>query len=382
MQEAGEAAGAPRDLLTCMTEVSIQGTDALMRHYRTDLILATGSRGMVLAAYSSGKPTYAVGPGNSPTYVHRSAPDLGEAAAVIITSKCFDNGTACASEQAVVADAAIADRLQSEFGSRGAHFCTPEEQEALLRLCYPSGSPDALNVDIVGQSAPDLATMAGFSVPPTTRVLVVRPAGVGADHPLSHELLCPILKWYVAASEDEALRTAHALLKYGGDGHTAAIHADEEGIVGRYAAVPAYRICVNQGTLFGAMGYTAGWDPSFTLGTGTIGGAISSDNIGPQHLVNRKRVGMPVRDWREGGVTEAPAPSRLNPAANAALATAAPVAAPALNGVLASVPAVPAPASQVAAAAAAARSPVPTANTPLDLDAVVRDAIEEVLARG
>ncbi len=377
MQEAGEAAGAPRDLLTCMTEVSIQGTDALMRHYRTDLILATGSRGMVLAAYSSGKPTYAVGPGNSPTYVHRSAPDLGETAAVIITSKCFDNGTACASEQAVLADATIADRLQAEFASRGAHFCTAEQQEAVLRLCYPTGSPDALNVDIVGQSAPDLATMAGFSVPPTTRVLVVRPAGVGADHPLSHELLCPILKWYVAQSEDDALRTAHALLKYGGDGHTAAIHAGEEGIVGRYSSVPAYRICVNQGTLFGAMGYTAGWDPSFTLGTGTIGGAISSDNIGPQHLINRKRVGMPVRDWREGGVTEAPAPSRLNPAAAPAA-----VAVPALNGVLASVPADAAPAATVAAAAAAARSPQPVATAPLDLDAVVRDAIEEVLARG
>jgi acetaldehyde dehydrogenase (acetylating) len=381
LQDAAQAAGAPADLVTCMTEVSLAGTDALMRHYRTDLILATGSRGMVLAAYSSGKPTYAVGPGNSPAYVHRSSPDLGETAAVIITSKCFDNGTACASEQAVLADASIADRLQAEFASRGAHFCTPEEQEAVLRLCYPTGSPDALNVDIVGQSAPDLATMAGFSVPPTTRVLVVRPAGVGSDHPLSHELLCPILKWYVAASEDEALRTAHALLKYGGDGHTAAIHAGEEGIVGRYASVPAYRICVNQGTLFGAMGYPAGWDPSFTLGTGTIGGAISSDNIGPQHLINRKRVGMPVRDWREGGVTEAPAASRLNPAASAAPAAAA-VAAPALNGVLASVPSDAAPAATVAAAAAAARSPLPNAAAPLDLDAVVRDAIEEVLARG
>jgi acetaldehyde dehydrogenase (acetylating) len=402
LQEAAEAAGAPSDLITCMTQVSLDGTEALMRHYRTDLVLATGSRAMVLAAYSSGKPTYAVGPGNSPTYVHRSTKDLGEAAAVIITSKCFDNGTACASEQAVVADASIADRLQSEFLSRGAHFCTPDEQAALQRLCYPSGSADALNVDIVGQSAPDLAVMAGFSVSPQVRALVVRPAGVGPEHPLSHELLCPILKWFVAASEDEAIATAHAVLKYGGDGHTAAIHADEEEIVGRYASVPAYRICVNQGTLFGAMGYTTGFDPSFTLGTGTIGGAISSDNIGPQHLINRKRVGMPVRDWREGGVTETAAPSRFAAAAPSAAASAGtnglglglgtptpagPVPA-ALNGIngppaaLPPIPAVAAPADRVAASAAAARAPIPASAAPVDLDAVVRDAIEEVLARG
>ena len=148
--------------------------------------------------------------------------------------------------------------------------------------------------------------------------------------------------------------------------------------------MPAYRICVNQGTLFGAMGYTAGWDPSFTLGTGTIGGAISSDNIGPQHLINRKRVGMPVRDWREGGVIRGarrrrgsaprptpPPPSRPSPHRR-------------LNGVLASgCRPSPRPPSSVAAAAAAARVPVrqPT-SLPLDLDAVVRDAIEEVLARG
>ena len=335
LQEAAQAAGAPPDLITCMTEVSLAGTDALMRHYRTDLVLATGSRGMVLAAYSSGKPTYAVGPGNSPAYVHRSVADLGETAAVIITSKCFDNGTACASEQAVLADAPIADRLQAEFAARGAHFCSQAEQDALQALAYPSGTPDTLNVDIVGQSAGDLATMAGFTVPPATRVLVVRPQGVGPEHPLSHELLCPILKWYVPASEDDALRTAHALLKYGGDGHTAAIHAGEEAIVGRYSSVPAYRICVNQGTLFGAMGYSSGWDPSFTLGTGTIGGAISSDNIGPQHLINRKRVGMPVRAWREGGISEDPAPSRLapaapaSPAATVAASPAPPVARPA-----------------------------------------------------
>src|SRR3954462_11475983 len=104
MQEAAQEAGAPADLIQSMSRVSVAGTDALMRHHRTDLVLATGSRAMVLAAYSSGKPTLAVGPGNAPVYLHASAADLAEAAAGVLASKTFDNGTACASEQAIVVD--------------------------------------------------------------------------------------------------------------------------------------------------------------------------------------------------------------------------------------------------------------------------------------
>jgi acetaldehyde dehydrogenase (acetylating) len=384
LDEAATAAGAPPNLISAMTEVSLEGTQALMGHYRTDLVLATGSRPMVLAAYSSGKPTYAVGPGNSPAWVQRSCADLGEAAAGILASKTFDNGTACASEQAVIACTSIADRLREEFAARGAYFCTDAEQEQLSKLLFPGGPGTSFNVEIVGQFATKIAEMAGLSVPAGTRALVVRPAGVGRDHALSHELLCPVLKWYPVATEDEGLATATALLKYGGDGHTAAIWAEDSAIIARYSRVPAYRICVNSPTLFGAMGFTTGFVPSFTLGTGTIGGAISSDNIGPHHLINRKRVGLVQRSWREAGIGEDLPASFRQPAAAAAPAVAGgqPIA-PAATAHL-SLP--PLPAAQAALMAGNAPSrPAPTAPprapAPTDIETIVREAIEEVIAR-
>jgi len=380
LEQAAAAAGAPPNLVTSMTEVSLEGTQALMAHYRTDLVLATGSRAMVLAAYSSGKPTYAVGPGNSPAWVHRSCADLGEAAAGILASKTFDNGTACASEQAVLCCTGIADRLQAEFTARGAYFCNDAEQEQLGRLLFPGGPGTMFNVEIVGQSAVRIAEMAGLAVPAGTRALVVRPGGVGRDFTLSHELLCPVLKWYPVATAEEGLATATALLKYGGDGHTAAIWAEDRDIIARYSRVPAYRIPVNSPTLFGAMGFTTGFMPSFTLGTGTIGGAISSDNIGPQHLINRKRIGLVQRSWRESGIAEdlpggvqlpaavAPAPAVAGTSATAHLAL--PPLPAAQQALMTNVPPPQAP---TAASPRAAATP--------DIESIVREAIEEVIAR-
>lgn len=305
LDEAAARAGAPRDLVQCMTEVSLEGTDALMRHYRTDLILATGSRLMVEAAYSCGKPTYAVGPGNVPAYVHQSTADLGEAAAMIVFSKTFDNGTPCASEQAVVADASIAARLRAELEARGAYFLDEREQAGLERAFFPQGPEGAASTEIVGQFPSRLAEMAGLRIPAGTRCLVVRPRGIGREHPFSREILTTVLKWYEAPSEEAGLVMCHALLKYGGDGHTAVVHAGDEGVVGRFASrMPAYRIVVNETGIMGASGFSSGIDPSYMLGTGTIGGTITSDNIGPRHLVNVKRVAMPVRSWREAGLGE------------------------------------------------------------------------------
>jgi hypothetical protein len=236
------------------------------------------------------------------------------------------------------------------------------------------------NVEIVGQSAVRIAEMAGLSVPAGTRALVVRPGGVGRDFTLSHELLCPVLKWYPVATAEEGLATATALLKYGGDGHTAAIWAEDRDIIARYSRVPAYRIPVNSPTLFGAMGFTTGFLPSFTLGTGTIGGAISSDNIGPQHLINRKRVGLVQRSWRESGISEdLPAGVQLPPAPVAAATAAA-------GSATAHLALPPLPAAQQALMTDVPPPQAPTAASPRaaatpDIESIVREAIEEVIAR-
>ena len=198
LARAAEQAGAPPGLVQCLDEVTIQGTEELMRHRRTSVVMATGGAAMVRAAYSSGKPTLAVGPGNVPVYVHRSvADDLGEVGEQIIASKNFDHGTACVAEQSVIADAPVARGLRHEMKLKGAYFCTSAEAARLAPVLFDRrGAPVVENV---GQPAKRLASLAGFEVPPRTRVLVAEPAGIGPGDPLSAEKLAPVLAWYETA---------------------------------------------------------------------------------------------------------------------------------------------------------------------------------------
>ncbi len=150
----------------------------------------------------------------------------------------------------------------------------------------------------MSQSPATLAHLAGFAIPEGTQLLVVRPGGIGYDFPLSREILGPVFKFIEVDGPDEGIATAVAQLRFGGDGHTAAVHAHDEAVISRYAeAAPAYRVLVNTPSLFGAMGYSTGVDRTFMIGTGTIGGSISSDNIGVRHLLNRKRVAAQIHDW-------------------------------------------------------------------------------------
>ena len=177
LARAAEQAGAPPALVQCLDEVTLQGTAELMRHRRTSVVMATGGPAMVRAAYSSGKPTLAVGAGNVPVYVHGSiADDIGEVAEQILTSKSFDYGTACVAEQAVIADRPVARALRHEMKLRGAYFCTAQETRRLAGVLFaPDGSILPGNV---GQAAARLAALADFGVPPRTRVLV---GGAGTD---------------------------------------------------------------------------------------------------------------------------------------------------------------------------------------------------------
>ncbi len=157
----------------------------------------------------------------------------------------------------------------------------------------------------MSQSPATLAHLAGFTIPEGTQLLVVRPGGIGYDFPLSREILGPVFKFIEVDGPDEGIATAVAQLRFGGDGHTAAVHAGDEAVISRYAeAAPAYRVLVNTPSLFGAMGYSTGVDRTFMIGTGTIGGSISSDNIGVRHLLNRKRVAAQIA--RLGDARERP----------------------------------------------------------------------------
>ncbi|MBI3932982.1 MAG: acetaldehyde dehydrogenase (acetylating) [Acidobacteria bacterium] len=282
------AAGLPPDALSCMTEVTLEGTQELMRGRATGVILATGGIGLVRAAYSSGKPAFGVGPGNVPAYVEKTA-DVPKAVKDVIDGKTFDYGTLCSSEQSLICDEAIRDQVVSEVKRNGGYFLSEAEVVAVSRVVV---TPQRLaNPEIVGHPAPFIAEKAGIKVPPDTRVLVAPLAGVGRDYPLSIEKLSPVLAFYVVKDWHEGCERCLQLLRYGGTGHTLGIHSRDDAVIREFALKkPVFRIVANTMTSMGATGYTTGLAPSMSLGCGAYAGNITSDNITPLHLLNVKRL--------------------------------------------------------------------------------------------
>jgi len=243
---------------------------------------------MVKAAYSAGKPAYGVGPGNVPAFIERMA-DIKKAVSDIFASKTFDNGTICASEQAIVTESVIENQVVEEVRAQGGYFLTDAEAAALARVVVqPAGN---INPSIVGRSAATIARLAGITVPEGTRVLIARLAGVGPQYPLSKEKLSPILAFYVEPDWQAACERCIEILKFGGIGHSLVIHSRNEAVIREFALKkPVFRILVNTPSSQGAIGATTGLEPALTLGCGTWGGSITADNVGPMHLVNVKRV--------------------------------------------------------------------------------------------
>ena len=301
------AAGLPPDALSCMTEVSLEGTQELMRCRDTSVILATGGIGLVRAAYSSGKPAYGVGPGNVPAYIEKTA-DVPKAVRDVIAGKTFDYGTLCSSEQSIVCDRAVEEQVVAEVKKNGGYFLSDVEAAAVARVVV---TPQRLaNPEIVGKPATFIAEKSGIKVPPETRVLVARLQGVGRDFPLSIEKLCTVLAFYVVADWHEGCERVLQLLRYGGTGHTMAIHSKDDAVIREFAIKkPVFRIVANTQSSMGATGYTTGLAPSMSLGCGAYAGNITSDNITPLHLINVKRLAYELpREGRDAAAAPADAP--------------------------------------------------------------------------
>jgi acetaldehyde dehydrogenase (acetylating) len=221
MEEAARGAGAPSGAVNWMTTVTLEGTQELMKHRDVAVILATGGMGLVRAAYSAGKPAYGVGPGNAPAFIERTA-DVKKAVRDVVTGKTFDNGVLCSSENSVVVDEPIAEAVKREFQANGGYFMSKSEMDAVAGvLVTPQRLPNPL---LVGKAATFIAAKCGITVPADTRVLLARLEGVGRDHPLSIEKLCPVLSYYVVNGWREGSERCKQILKYGGMGHTMAIH--------------------------------------------------------------------------------------------------------------------------------------------------------------
>jgi acetaldehyde dehydrogenase (acetylating) len=318
MADAAEDAGAPPGLINCLTRISLAGTQELMGHKYTAVILATGGGEMVRVAHSKGKPAYGVGPGNVPVYVDRSA-DLEKAAQYIVSSKAFDYSTICATEQAVVADRPIAARLRQLMEGHGAHFVNQQQTSALgSTLFNPDGS---INPKTVGKSPQYLAAMAGIQIPGHARILVAELNGVGPEEPLSREKLTTVLGWYEANGWEAGCDRCIELINFGGRGHSIVLHASDEKVIMAFGLEkPVFRIGINTMATLGAIGMTTNVMPSLTLGAGGIGGSITGDNITVYHLFNIKRMAYesrrPPAEALRAGTTPAgpvygPSPSEI-----------------------------------------------------------------------
>jgi acetaldehyde dehydrogenase (acetylating) len=293
MAEAGERAGMPKGLVSCMTQISLPGTQELMKHRYVALILATGGSEMVHAAHSVGKPAYGVGPGNVPCYIDRSA-DLEMAAKYLVASKAFDHSVICATEQAAVVDRPVAAQFAELVKAEGAYFVDEAQADALRRtLFFPDGR---INAQSVGKSPQALGAMAGIRVPANARILVARLNEVGRGEPLSREKLTTVLGWYEADGWEDGCDRCIELINFGGRGHSLVIHARDEQVIMAFGLEkPVFRIVVNTLGTLGTTGMTTGVMPSMTLGPGGYGGAITGDNITVYHMFNVKRLAYEIQ---------------------------------------------------------------------------------------
>lgn len=290
--EAAVKAGAPKDCILWIDKPSIDATKTLMNHPDVSLILATGGKGMVKSAYSCGKPALGVGPGNVPCYIHKDA-KLKTSVNDLVMSKSFDNGMICASEQAVIVDKEISKDFEILMKEAGCYFVNEEEKQMLQNYMFTLKDDGYdLNSEVVGKDPCDIADKAGFLIPLETKVIVVREQGVGKDRPFSKEKLSPILTYYIVNNEDEGVELSEKLVEFGGLGHSAVIHTENEDTINHFSNVlKVGRIIVNSPSTHGAIGdiYNTNM-PSLTLGCGTFGGNSTTDNVSSVNLINLKRV--------------------------------------------------------------------------------------------
>ncbi len=288
--EAALEAGAPENCVQWIKRCTEEETIALMSHKLTAMILATGSTALVRAAYSSGNPAIGVGPGNVPVFIGKSA-DVPFTVEQIFKSKTFDNGTVCASEQALVVRKCHAAMTKKLLMEKGAYFLSQDEIKVLEPVVFNISSR-TMRVEVIGQPAAKIAQMAGIEVPSGTTLLIAELDDVGIQSPMSLEILAPILAFYTAENIQQAIDLCRKININGGLGHTISIFSTNDERIRYFAStMNAGRILVNTPASQGALGGTYNTlPPSMTLGCGTGGKNITTDNITARHLLNIQRI--------------------------------------------------------------------------------------------
>ena len=311
MIEAAQAQGLPEGCLACLRPVTKSGTFELMNHPAVSLVMITAVPGMLKAARDAGKPLIYGGTGNGPAFIERTA-DIQQAVKDIVASKTFDNGIASSAEQCIVVDACITQDVRRALRDNGAHFMSEEESHSLAALFCPDGRP---NTGVIGLPATVLAQRAGFSVPAGVKILIAERKYVSDADPYSREMLCPVLSYYVEDDWMHACEKCIELLLHERNGHTLVIHSNDEEVIRQFALKkPVGRLLVNTPAAFGGMGATTNLFPSMTLGSGSAGYGITSDNVSPLNLIYTRKVGYGVRQMTvdDGGNHDVARPLSAN----------------------------------------------------------------------
>lgn len=293
MNEAIALLGAPDNLIQIIDKPSIELTNELM--HSVDVVVATGGGSMVKAAYSSGKPAYGVGPGNVQCIVDRGV-DYNEAIPKIIAGRIFDNGIICSGEQNVILPREDMPMIMDIFRKNGAYIIENEvDIENLRETIFENGMNDR---KVVGQSAKTVAEMAGITVEKGTRVIMAEAKGPGDADLLSKEKMCPVLAIYSYDTFEEALKIAQTNLEMEGKGHSCALHSEnEDNIREAGLQLTVSRLVINQPCSTGAGGSLYnGFSPTTTLGCGTWGNNIISENFTYKHMINVSRIGYHMKE--------------------------------------------------------------------------------------
>lgn len=370
--EAARKAGAPEGLIQCINNPSLDGTTTLMKHPRTGVILSTGGAGIVRAAYSSGKPAFGVGPGNVPVLLDTTY-DVPDAVAKVVLGKKFDYGTVCSSEQVLVAERSLQTRVLDELKRQKAFLLNDAQRIAIEKTLFTHGT--TVRAECVGQSPQKIARMAGFEIPSDAAILAAEIGGVGKDHPLSAEKLSPVLAVLFVDSFDAGVDACEQVLRFGGLGHTSVIYSNDDARVRKFGLrMPAFRVLVNTPSPQGSTGITTSLLRGMTLGCGAMAGNITSDNVGPLHLVNVKRIASVVRTPEEAFAGDA-APAAASAGVDRAALVSAVEKYLAAKGVSVSSQSVSAAVAQALPAASRAVPAVPPASAP------VSSVVDRFLAR-
>ena len=293
MRNALKKHGAPEDLILTITDVSMEASQALME--QCDLVIATGGSGLVKSAYSSGTPAYGVGAGNAVVLIDDTC-DLDVAARNVRVSKIFDNATSCSSDNALVVQSNIYDKFLPKLVAEGGYLCTPEQVKALEQMMFPGGK---FNSKVAAQPAQKIAEMAGFSIPDDKTFIICEYEGFGLkEHPLSFEKLSVVLAVYKRDTFDEMVKCVNDIHEVAGKGHSCAIQTTNKDHVMQLATYThTSRDMVNQATSAANTGnWNNGMPFTSSLGCGTWGGNIASENITYKHFMNTTWISYPIEE--------------------------------------------------------------------------------------